>query len=52
MNILEHAGKISHQVAIEKAETEYDKYQIKINNEFESDFDKAVKRITPPKKKK
>lgn len=51
-NILEHAGKISHQVAIEKAETEYDKYQIKINNEFESDFDKAVKRITPPKKKK
>lgn len=51
-NILEHAGKISHQVAIEKAETEYNKYQVKIHNEFESDFDKAVKRITPPKKKK
>jgi hypothetical protein len=48
-NILEHAGKISHQVAIEKAETEYDKYNLKTNNEIESDFDKAIKKLPLPK---
>ena len=47
-NILEHAGKISHQVAIEKAEKEYDKYLVKRNNAIESDFDKAVKKIGKP----
>jgi hypothetical protein len=51
-NILEHAGKISHQIAIEKAEVEYDKYQLKINTSFESDFDKATKKIEAPKPKK
>lgn len=51
-NILEHAGKISHQVAIEKAEKEYDRYNVKMSNEIESDFDKAIKRIEAPKKKK
>lgn len=51
-NILEHAGKISHQVAIEKAEKEYDKYQVKMNREIESDFDKAIKKLDAPKKKK
>lgn len=48
-NILEHAGKISHQVAIEKAEKEYDKYSLKRNNEIESDFDKAIKKLPAPK---
>lgn len=51
-NILENAGKISHQVAIEKAEKEYDKYHLKMNNEIESDFDKAIKKIEAPKRKK
>jgi len=51
-NILDHAGKISHQLAIEKAEKEYDKYHLKMSNEIESDFDKAVKKLNPPKKKK
>lgn len=51
-NILEHAGKISHQVAIEKAEKEYDRYHVKMSNEIESDFDKAIKRIEAPKKRK
>lgn len=51
-NILEHAGKISHQVAIEKAENEYDKYNVKACTEIESDFDKAIKRIEAPEKKK
>lgn len=51
-NILDHAGKISHQLAIDKAEKEYDKYNLKMNREIESDFDKVVKKLNPPKKKK
>lgn len=51
-NILNHAGKISHQLAIDKAEKEYDKYHLKMSNEIESDFDKAIKKLNPQKKKK
>ena len=51
-NILDHAGKVSHQLALEKAEKEYDKYHSKMNKEIESDFDKAIKQLNPPKKKK
>jgi len=51
-NILDHAGKISHQLALDKAEKEYDKYHLKMSKEIESDFDKAVKKLNPPKKKK
>ena len=58
--ILKHAGKISHQLAIEKAEMEYEKFNQSQINAYESDFDKEVKkieaakpkRITPNKKKK
>src|SRR5665647_387401 len=51
-NILDHAGKISHQLALDKAEKEYDKYHLKMDKEIESDFDKAVKKLKPPTKKK
>jgi hypothetical protein len=51
-NILTHAGKISHQLAIEKAEKEYDKYNLQLNNTIESDFDKAIKKIVAQKHKK
>jgi hypothetical protein len=47
-NILEHAGKISHEMAIEAASREYEKYceiQKKEVNQLESDFDKAVMRL-------
>ena len=57
--ILTHAGKISHQLAVEMAEKEYEKYnQMQINTN-ESDFDKEVirkietakpKRITTKRK--
>lgn len=57
--ILKHAGKISHALAIDKAEKEYDKFNQAQVNTYESDFDKEVKkieaakpkRITPNKKK-
>lgn len=49
--ILSHAGKISHQLAIEKAEKEYEKYnEIQIST-TESDFDKQVKKIEASKQK-
>jgi hypothetical protein len=48
-NILTHAGKISHQLAREKAEREFDKYNMKMSTEIESDFDKAIKKLPPSK---
>jgi len=47
-NILEHAGKISHEMAMEVAGKEYEKYceiQKSEVSQLESDFDKAVKQL-------
>ncbi|MDX9792524.1 MAG: virulence RhuM family protein [Kiritimatiellia bacterium] len=52
--ILTHAGRISHEMALELAENEYDKFharRIAESNTALSDFDKTVKRIAPAKKK-
>ncbi|MBU4485642.1 MAG: virulence RhuM family protein [Candidatus Delongbacteria bacterium] len=52
--ILEHAGKISHELAMEIADNEYEKFsQSRLENaKFAlNDFDKAVKQITHVKKK-
>jgi hypothetical protein len=43
--ILKHAGKITHQLAIDKAEKEYEKYNQTQLNTQESGFDKEVKKI-------
>lgn len=43
--ILKHAGKISHQMALDKAHAEYEKFQEKIKNELsqvEKDFIKQI----------
>ncbi len=51
--ILEHAGKISHNTAKELAESEYEKFnrkRILFNDTQKSDFDKAVKMIETEKK--
>ncbi len=37
--ILEHAGKISHEMAIAKTNEEYEKYRIQQNKDYISDFD-------------
>jgi len=54
--ILTHAGKISHELAISLAETEYDKFnrnRISADHSIDDDFDKAVKKLPPkPKRKK
>ncbi len=47
-DILTHAGKISHEIAKEFAEKEYEKFyadQIKLSDKTQSDFDKTVKMI-------
>lgn len=41
--ILEGKGTISHEKAIEKAESEYEKYKIKQDRNYISDFDKFLK---------
>ena len=52
-NILKDAGKVSHDVAMKLAEKEYSKFRVIQDRNFESDFDKEVKKITnKPKKKK
>lgn len=48
--ILKDAGKVSHEVAKKLAEKEYEKYRVIQDKSFESDFDKEVKKITPPGK--
>lgn len=43
--ILNHAGKISHQQALEKARTEYEKYRKEEDKKYISDFDREMKRL-------
>ena len=50
-HILENAGKISHKLAIEKAEIEYEKYNFSLKNATESDFDKVIKQLATQKDK-
>ena len=38
-NILKDAGKISHKQAVEKANKEYEKYRVKQDKLYKSDFD-------------
>ncbi len=41
-DILKDAGKISHEIAEEKALTEFEKYRIKQDRFYQSDFDKLL----------
>jgi len=41
-NILKDAGKISHEIACDKALTEFEKFRIIQDRKFESDFDKFL----------
>jgi len=52
-DILNHAGQISHEMAKQLAEGEYEKFHIRRlaeNKNKLSDFDKAVKQIEASKK--
>ncbi len=43
--ILSDAGKVSHEVAMNLAEKEYDKFRVIQDKNFESDFDRAIKKL-------
>lgn len=49
-NVLKDAGKISATIARQLAEQEYNKFRVVQDKNFESDFDKEVRRITKRKK--
>lgn len=44
-DILQDAGKVSHAVAVQLAEEEYKKFRVTQDRNFESDFDRIVKKI-------
>lgn len=44
-NILKDAGKVSHDVAMKLAETEYQKFRVMQDKHFVSDFEKETKKI-------
>jgi hypothetical protein len=50
--VLKDQGKVSHEVALALAESEFEKYRIAQDKLLESDFDKAVKKLLPPNKRK
>ncbi len=51
-DILQDSGKITHDVAVALAESEYEKYQILQDRILDTDFDREVKRLLESKKKK
>jgi hypothetical protein len=51
-DILNSPGKISHEVAKELAEGEYEKFRVKQDRAFESDFEREVKRLSKKGSKK
>ncbi len=48
-DILNNAGKISHKLALEKANSEYEKFNKKRSETSESDFDKVIKNVNSAK---
>ncbi len=44
--ILKDAGKVTHEIALALAESEFEKYRIVQDKLIESDFDKEVNKIT------
>jgi hypothetical protein len=44
-DILNDSGKVSHEVAMSLAEEEYAKFRVKQDQSFESDFERAVKKL-------
>jgi hypothetical protein len=49
--ILQDAGKVSHEVAMKLVEKEYKKFRVIQDQNFVSDFEHEVKKITAPEKK-
>jgi hypothetical protein len=50
-DILQNAGSISHEIAKRLAEQEYEKFRVKQDRTFQSDFDKEVRKLQSKKRK-
>ena len=50
--VLNNAGKVSHENAVKKAELEFEKYKKISNKNYTSDFDREVKKLLKGRKKK
>jgi len=50
--VLSHAGKISHEMAVAKAHEEFEKYRVRQDKEYISDFDEAFARYLKGGEKK
>lgn len=50
--VLKNVGTVTHEVALALAEKEFEKYRIVQDKLFESDFDKVVKKLEAPQRKK
>ena len=50
-DILTNSGKVTQAIAKSFAESEFEKYRIVQDKLFESDFDKAIKKLEDPQKK-
>ncbi len=48
-DILTDAGKVSHEIAKEMAEGQYEKFRVDQDRKFESDFERAAKRLSKGK---
>ncbi len=44
-DILNDAGKVSHEIAIQLAEKEFKQFRVEQDRSFESDFEKATKHL-------
>ncbi len=42
LDVLKDAGKITHEIAVDKALSEFEKYRVTQEKLFESDFDKFL----------
>lgn len=48
--LLKDAGKVSHEAAMKLVEKEYNKFRVMQDRDFESDFDREIKRVKGGKK--
>ena len=47
--VLNNAGKVSHEVALKLAEEQYEQFRVTQDRSFESDFERAAKKILAKK---
>ena len=50
LDVLNDAGKISHEIACDKALTEFEKYRVKQDKLYKSEFDLLIEQVNSTKK--